>query len=522
MKHLFIFLPLLILVVACKHSTIKSKTYSVDIPQKNEVGVKLLPTEIAKVEAPFSIIEFTKPVFPDDTVCLKLKKDSINTSIIQKAINHLSLKGGGVIVVPVGNWLSGRIILKDNVNLHFNDGAAMTFSGNIEDYQPAVFSRFEGVEVMSFGACIYANNAKNIAITGNGKLIGPKEGFETQNIPPVEFIDMDKPVAERIVDGVHTKEVFPPMFISPINCTKVFIEGISLENTAFWNIVPVYCDNVIIRGVTVNSVGIPRGDGIDIESTKNVLIEYCNLSCGDDCFTMKAGRGEDGIRVNKPTENVVVRNCLALKGHGGVTCGSETAGVIRNLYVHDCVFIDSGVGVRFKTRRPRGGGGENLYYERVRMDLYGDAFKWDMLGSRKYVGNLADRLPFRQVTKLTPYYKNIHIKDIVVENASCFIKAKGIPESPINNVTIENAQVKCKKAFFAHDIHNLTINKIKIESNDTLLTFIDSRNVKMSNLDFNTPVCLHIEGECSDSVSVASSVNIKDTVYVISVSENGK
>ena len=126
------------------------------------------------------------------------------------------------------------------------------------------------------------------------------------------------------------------MFISPINCTNVYVEGVSLENTAFWNVVPIYCDHVIIRGINVNSVGVPRGDGIDIESTRNVLIEYSTLACGDDCFTMKAGRGLDGLRVNKPTENVVVRYCLAREGHGGITVGSETAAVIRNLYVHDC------------------------------------------------------------------------------------------------------------------------------------------------------------------------------------------
>ena len=141
------------------------------------------------------------------------------------------------------------------------------------------------------------------------------------------------------------------MFISPINCKNIYIEGISLRNTAFWNIVPIYCENIIIRGIDINSVGIPRGDGIDIESSKNVLIEYCNLSSGDDCFTMKAGRGLDGIKINKPTENVVVRYCLAKEGHGGITCGSETAGMIRNLYVHDCVFENTGVGIRFKTKK---------------------------------------------------------------------------------------------------------------------------------------------------------------------------
>ena len=200
---------------------------------------------------------------------------------------------------------------------------------------------------------------------------------------------------------------------------------------------------MIIRGVSVKSEGIPRGDGIDIESSKNVLIEYCTLSTGDDAFTMKSGRGGDGLKVNKPTENIVVRYCLARKGHGGVTCGSETAGTIRNLYVHDCVFDGTGVGIRFKTRRPRGGGGENLYYERIRMNLEATAIKWDMLGTRAYVGNLADRLPAREINELTPFYRNISISNIIIENSTFFMKVIGIPESPLTNLTIDNVNAKC-------------------------------------------------------------------------------
>lgn len=521
MEKLIIFCSIIITLFGCQQPTGKTKFSLSNVPEKSKVGVKVLPKEIAQVEAPFPISKFTKPVFPTDTITLKLIKDSINTGIIQKAINSLSKKGGGIVVVPKGKWFSGRIELKDNINLYFQDGAILSFSGELEDYLPVVPTRIEGVEVMSLGACIYANNADNIAITGKGRLIGLADGSLTEKIYHVninieEAINAETPVHERIVDGIRTPWVFPPMFISPINCTKVYIEGISLEKTVFWNIVPIYCNNVIIRGVTVNSVGIPRGDGMDIESSKNVLIEYCNLSCGDDCFTLKSGRGADGIRVNKPTENVIVRFCLAEKGLGGITCGSETAGIIRNLYVHDCVFIDTGVGIRFKTRRPRGGGGENLFYERIRINIQGDALKWDMLGSQKWVGELANRLPAREVNKLTPHYKNIHIENIIVEKASHFVKVIGIPESPLDNVTIENAEVNCNSLIFAHDFRNSNFKNININTEDSLLTFIDSKNIHLSNVNFNTSVNLNIAGEFSDSIFVKSSLNIKDTIYALS------
>ena len=230
---------------------------------------------------------------------------------------------------------------------------------------------------------------------------------------------------------------------------------------------------------------------------------------------MKAGRAEDGIRVNKATENIVVRYCLALKGHGGITCGSETAGMIRNLYVHDCVFIDSGVGIRFKTRRNRGGGGENLTYERIRMNLDQTAIKWDMLGSSGSVGDLADRLPSRAITPLTPKFEKITIKDIIIENCSNFIKVFGIPESPVNHLTIENATVNCGEIFNAHDLRNAVFRNSTITAKDSTLFLLDSKNVLFDQIDFQTknPVQLDIKGSLSDSIIVRSGKNIKNTEW---------
>lgn len=459
------------------------------IPTQEEVGASMLPEKILPVKAPFKTIKFKKPTFPAQSIKLALSPTGMNTSKIQQAIDELSQKGGGEIIVPAGNWLTGRIQLKNNINLHFEDDAKLSFSGEIVDFLPAVFTRSEGIEVMSLGACIYANGAKNIAITGKGRLIGPANGsIQSKDFLPPGYIDnlfdLRMPVSERIADGKTNPWILPPMFISPINCDGVYIEGISLENTAFWNIVPVYCNNVIVRGVTINSVGVPRGDGINVDSSTNVLIEFNTLSCGDDCFTMKAGRGEDGLRVNKPTENVVVRYCLIKTGHGGITCGSETAAMIRNLYVHDCVFNDSGVGIRFKTYRPRGGGGENLTYERIRLTQMRIAFDWDMLGITKYVGEFAKRLPARAITELTPKYENIRAKNILIESTNSFVNAIGIPESPLSNVTIENVEVTCNKFFHARDMKNSSFKNIRVTGNDSVKTLIDSPNIKFKNVEF--------------------------------------
>ncbi|SFC45933.1 Glycosyl hydrolases family 28 [Zunongwangia mangrovi] len=522
MNKLFnlIFLMILISsVVSCKNpekkklSQIKNKQYfSLDsIVKIDEVGADNMPDTIAPIQAPFKMPGFKRPVFEDREVNIRNqggKEGQIVTSIIQKAIDEVSQQGGGKVIIPNGKWKTGRIELKNNVNLYLEEAAELYFSGQLEDYRPAVFTRHEGVEVMSLGACIYAYEQDNIAVTGKGTIYGPEEGpvksqMMTEDVTE-NFVPIEKPVEERVYEGYNGESIFLPMLISPTSCTNVYIEGVTLERTAFWNIVPVYCDGVIIRGITVNSVGIPRGDGIDIESSKNVLIEYSTLNSGDDCFTMKAGRGEDGLRVNMPTENVVIRYCLAKQGHGAVTVGSETAGGIKNLYVQDCVFDNTGVGIRFKTRRPRGGGGENLYYERIRMNLHGTAFKWDMLGQPMYVGNLAERMPRREINDLTPQFRNIYMKDILVENAKTFLKIYGIPESPMTNLQMKNVSVsESEELFVVNDATNLSFNHIKVKSNDSLMIFLDARNISFEDAVFKVPgdkIVLKKSGDLTDSI----------------------
>src|SRR5690606_35696445 len=277
---------------------------------------------VKEAYSPFSKHVFHSPEFPKNFVVITAGNN------IQNAIDSLAEIGGGHVILKSGSHLSRRIILKSNINLQIDQDAQLVFKNDIDDYLPVVFTRNEGIELYSLGACIYANNARNIAITGKGKIIGPGEGSvrqKTMSHDVIEnIVDHHKPVDERIYDGNSKDFIFPPAFIAPINCENVLIEGVHLERSAFWNIVPTYCENVIIRAVSINSVGIQRGDGIDVESSKNVLIEYCTFNTGDDCIAIKAGRGYDGLRVNKPSENIIVRYCLAQQGHGGLTIGSET------------------------------------------------------------------------------------------------------------------------------------------------------------------------------------------------------
>ena len=466
MKRLL--LPLLLF------AQIASAQVTEQIPTAKEVGAKVCPTDIAPIGATFEgMPQLQRPVFPERTLSIRKTKGNI-----QRAIDQLAKRGGGHVIVPAGDWKSGRITLRDNIDLHLEAGASIHFSDKVEDYQPAVFTRNEGVELYSLGALIYAYNARNIAVTGAGfdtdgkplsRLIGPgKENdiyaSRMDGLVVEDFINLNSPVEERIFDGTslprtvlgpkllandsllqaNEHAIFLPMFFAPVNCQNVLLEGVEFEEPLFWNITPVYCDSVIIRGCAVNSYG-GRTDGIDIESTRNVLIEYCTLACGDDCFTLKAGRAEDGLRVGRPTENVVIRYCLAERGPGGVTFGSETAGMIRRVYMHDCVFTSPSNGFYFKSRRNRGGGGEDLTFRRIRMKKPGRAFYFDMLGSTFYVGELANRLPVRPITPLTPVFRRITMDQVLVESCKELILLKGLPESPVEDLTISHLEATTRE-----------------------------------------------------------------------------
>ena len=279
------------------------------LPLADEVGAHVMTHDIAPIEgAPFDMPELKRPYFPETTVNMAnrgLTPHQPISHLVNKAIEEVSLAGGGTVIIPTGEWTSKRIVLKSNVNLHLMEDANIVFSGIAEDYLPAVLTRHEGIDIMGPANFIYANGEDNIASTGTGTIWGPPLDAEIRqrpNGPSVveKDIPVDLPIEQRIYDGIDGNTFYRPKSISPINCTHVLIEGVTLRRSAQWNITPIYCDNVIIRGITVHSEEVPSGDGIDIESSRNVLIEYCTLNCGDDCFTLKAGRADGGLRVVQP------------------------------------------------------------------------------------------------------------------------------------------------------------------------------------------------------------------------------
>ena len=305
--------------------------------------------------------------------------DADCTEAIAKAIAACHSAGGGRIVVPAGVWLTGAIHLKSNVNLHLADDATLRFSPESAKYLPAVLTRFEGIECINYSPLIYAFGQENVAITGKGTLDGSaswetwwawndkSKGTPTMQVAARKKLDQQGtdgvPVEERVYGEGH---FLRPNFIQPYRCQNVLIEGVTIINSPMWEIHPVLCTNVTVRGVTVRSLGT-NNDGCNPESCRDVLIEDCVFETGDDCIAIKSGRNTDGRRINVPSENIVVRGCTMKDGHGGVTLGNKMSGGIRNVFVENCFMSSPNLdrAIRLKSNSRRGDYLENLFVRNI-------------------------------------------------------------------------------------------------------------------------------------------------------------
>ncbi|MBO0725402.1 MAG: glycoside hydrolase family 28 protein [Blastocatellia bacterium] len=343
--------------------------------QQSDAGWSQVPAILSRIKA---------PVFPnrdfkitDYGAVADGKAD--NTEAIRKAIEACNAAGGGRVVVTPGIFLTGAIRLKSNVNLHIAEGATLKFIPDPAKYLPAVLTRFEGTECMNYSPLIYAFEQENIAVTGKGSLDGSasnenwwawKRSAESVR-RLLEFNDKGTPVSDRVFgEGYKLR----PNFIQPYRSRNILIEGVTINNSPMWEIHPALCENVTVRGVTIVSHG-PNNDGCDPESCRDVLIENCVFDTGDDCIAIKSGRNDDGRRIARPSENIVVRNCVMKDGHGGVVMGSEISGGVRNVFVEDCKMDSPNLdrALRFKSNAKRGGVIENVFMRNVEVGRVAEA-----------------------------------------------------------------------------------------------------------------------------------------------------
>ena len=371
------------------------------------------------------------------------------TEMINSLIDRCSREGGGRVIIPKGTWFTGPITLKSNVNLHLEEGATLLFTPDLKEY-PLVRTRWEGMDCYNYQPMIYANNEKNIALTGKGTVDGGAEnanwwrmcgavkfGFEfdkgiiSQRIGRPKLMEWNEagvPVEQRQMGDGYGMRV---QLVNPYQCENVLIEGVTLLRSPFWVIHPVLCTNLTVRGVHIQNEG-PNGDGCDPESCNYVLIEDSYFDTGDDCIAIKSGRNRDGRRWNVPTQNVIVRNCRMKNGHGGVVVGSEISGGFRNLFVENCE-MDSPLldrVIRIKTNDCRGGKIEDIFVRNVTVGQCKESvLKINLVYDAKEICDHS----------FPPVVQNVFLENITCKKSKYGVKIDGFEDiCNVHNIQLKN------------------------------------------------------------------------------------
>jgi len=373
----------------------------------------------------------------------------LNTAAIEAAIQKCNAEGGGVVLVPSGTWHTGPVNMLSNVNLHISEGATLLFATDYELYLPPVLTRWEGMDCYNIHPLVYAINASNIALTGNGTIDGQasneawwwmngnpdygwREGMNNQKIAGRQqllgYEQNHTPVEKR---RFGLEGALRPQLVNFNNCNTVLIEDLTLKNSPFWVIHPVMTDNFILRGVTIVSAG-PNSDGCDPESCNGVLIENCNFDTGDDCIAIKSGRNNDGRRWAVPSQNIIVRKCRMADGHGGVVIGSEISGGFSNLFVEDCEMDSPELlrVIRIKTSDCRGGVIENVNVRNVKV---GKCFEAVLQINLMYEPGEDCKRDF------PPFVRKVTLENVTSQESQYGIYIIGLEESVnVSDITLRN------------------------------------------------------------------------------------
>lgn len=473
------------------------------------------------VDLPFEMPEISRPDFGERSVSVTdygALGDGVtlNTEAFNKAMKELSAQGGGTLQVPAGVWLTGPIEFRSNINLHLDRGAIISFSTDKNLY-PLRSVAYEGFEGYRCASPIYGENLVNVAITGRGIIDGNGDAWRYVRRSKTNDDQWKRLLAQGGIvdndtwypseqygrgmdqrnglgnqsdisyeDALAIKDFFRPNMVKFVNCRNLLLEGVLFQNSPAWTLHPLMCENVIIDNVYVkNPVYSQNTDAMDIESCRNVIITRTTLDVGDDAVCIKSGKDFAGRSRAMPTENVIVSGCRVFEGHGGFVVGSEMSGGVRNIKVTDCEFAGTDVGLRFKSNRGRGGLVENIFIDNVNMLNIGqEALLFDLY----YTANGGPKSELPEVNEGTPCFRNISINGITSAASGIPVKFNGLPEMPIENITLTNSSMTSRRGGLLAESKHIRFDNVAVSvAEGPALTIRNVSDVSLKNCRFSSP-----------------------------------
>ena len=523
-SYCIFYILLLITAIACTSSSNKT------LDNKYSSLYENLPFEMPILE---------KPSFKNNTIYITEyggipDGKTLNTVAFEEAINDLASKGGGTLMVPSGIWFTGPITFKSNINLHLEKGALILFSPDFDLY-PLVKTVYEGLETQRCQSPISGRNLENIAITGEGAINGSGDAWRPLKKMKVTDAHWNKVIksggvlkdqgfwfpSEKALKGEmmtqkpsndeewqSIKDFLRPVMISFVECKNVLLEGVLFENSPSWNIHPLMCENLIVDNIDVRNPSYSQnGDGLDIESCKNVIVVDCSFDVGDDGICLKSGKDEEGRKRGRPTENVIIDNCRVFKGHGGFVVGSEMSGGIKNISVSNCQFMGTNIGLRFKSARGRGGVVENIFIKNINMfDIVHEPISFSLY----YFTDKSEDIP--TVDETTPIFKNIHISDVVARNANKAMLLNGLPELNISNITIENTIITASLGAEISETQKIELKNVEIyPKNGPALILNNVKDMNVSGFKYPEKMekVITIGGDRTENINLPDSLKLK-------------
>ncbi|MGR3811982.1 glycosyl hydrolase family 28 protein [Jiulongibacter sp. NS-SX5] len=507
------------------------QTYNYQLPTINEVAFKKDTFDIRK----YGAVSGGK---------------SLAHTAINQAIDMASSTGGGVVLVPTGFWLSGPIKMKSNVNLHLEDGAFIQFSDNREDY-PVVLTTWEGQPAYRCHAPIWGVDLVNIAITGKGIMDGAGQVWKQVKKSKLtdsqwsrlvksggvvdeagtawypseisKYGNENREWTNNIVEG-KTKEDYEairdflrPNMVSLTNCRNVLLEDVTFLNSPAWTLHPLLCKHITIRNVNVKNPWFGQNnDAIDVESCTYGILDGCTFDTGDDAITIKSGRDKPGRDRGVATSHFIVKNTTVFHGHGGFVIGSEMSGGVHHLYVNNCNFLGTDIGLRFKTTRGRGGVVKDIYISDINMNnIPGEAIRFNMYYAYKDpvpVEGEEEGLPSMQAEPFgegTPVFKDFVMERIYCKGANTAIMMRGIPESQVENISISDAVIHSDHGIALTEAKDIHLKNVAVYSSDqkNLIQVNNVNGLEIEDLDYTAgkKVLLEVNGDRSEGIRIKNT-----------------